>query len=333
MGRVVRANAGASLIDLGDGVACLEFHSPNNAIGEDILSMIRASVEEVRRNYEGLVIANEGKNFCVGANLALLLAEAQDEAWDEIDLIIRLFQDAMLQLKHLEKPVVAAPHRMTLGGGAEVCLACDRVTASPETYLGLVEVGVGLIPAGGGCKELVLRLGEALPGGDGAADSREAADSGGLAGIRRVFETIGMAKVSTSGHDAIRLGLMRPSDRVVMNEDHRIGEAKREVLHLAQSGYRPPGEAKIRVMGAAGKAALQLGAYSLRLSGRISDYDRHIAGKLAHVLAGGDVPEGTIVNEQYLLDLEREAFLSLIGEPKTQARMLHMLTKGKPLRN
>ena len=338
--RVVKSNAGASLIDLGDGVACLEFHSPNNAIGEDILTMIRHSVEEVRRNYEGLVIANEGRNFCVGANLMLLLAEAQDEEWEEIDWIIRLFQDSMMLLKRLEKPVVAAPHRMTLGGGVEVCLAADRVVAAPETYYGLVETGVGLIPAGGGCKEMVLRLGEKLA--DGAAGDAAAGDSAnaaasfaqeGLSGLSRIFETIGMAKVSTSGHDAIRMGLMRPCDRVVMNEDHRIHEAKMEVLHLARSGYRPMTERPVRVMGAEAKAVLKLAAYSMRLAGQISEHDEKIAGKLAHVLAGGDVPAGTPVSEQYLLDLEREAFLSLCGEPKTQARMLHMLTKGKPLRN
>ena len=322
--RVVRSNSGASLIDLGDGVACLEFHSPNNAIGADILQMIRQSLDEVRRNFEGLVIANQGPNFCVGANLMILLMEAQDGEWEEIDGIIRLFQDTMMLLKRFEKPVVAAPHRMTLGGGVEVCLPADRIVAAAETYFGLVETGVGLIPAGGGCKEMALRV------------SRLAAahpDTDLQPELNRVFEMIGTAKVSTSGYDAFRLGYFRPTDQVVVRQDHLIHAAKQAVLRLVQDGYAPPPEEKIRVAGAAGKAVLQLGAYHMRQGGYISDHDLKIACKLAHVLAGGDVPAGSLVTEQYLLDLEREAFLSLCGEPKTQQRMQHMLAKGKPLRN
>jgi 3-hydroxyacyl-CoA dehydrogenase len=280
-------------------------------------------VDEVSRNYTGLVIANEGRNFCVGANLTLLLMEAQDEEWDEIDAIIRLFQNAMYKLKRLEKPVVAAPHRMTLGGGVEACLPADQVIASAETYCGLVEVGVGLIPAGGGCKEFALRV------------SQRAADPEAdlLPGLRRAFETIGTAKVSTSGHDAKRLGYLRQTDRVLANPDHRIHEAKQAVLRMAAEGYEPIREEKIRAAGSEGKAALILGAIAMRDSGYISDYDLTIAKKLAHVLAGGDVPAGTPVTERYLLDLEREAFLSLCGEPKTRQRMQHMLATGKALRN
>ncbi|MBB6637859.1 3-hydroxyacyl-CoA dehydrogenase/enoyl-CoA hydratase family protein [Cohnella thailandensis] len=323
-GRTIKGNGGASLIDLGDGVACLEFHSPNNAIGADILTMISQSVDEVRRNYEGLVIANEGRNFCVGANLMLLLMEAQEQEWEEIDGIIRQFQNAMLKLKRLEKPVVAAPHRMTLGGGVEACLPADLVVASPETYYGLVEVGVGLIPAGGGCKEFALRASESaasLPGSDVQPY------------VIRSFETIGMAKVSTSGHDAKKLGYLRETDRVAANPDHRIYEAKQAVLRMVQGGYEPVPERKLAVAGAEGKAVLTLGAIGMRESGYISDHDLKIAKKLAHVLAGGDLPAGTLVSEQYMLDLEREAFLSLCGEPLTQQRMQHMLTKGKALRN
>ncbi|REK68200.1 MAG: 3-hydroxyacyl-CoA dehydrogenase [Cohnella sp.] len=321
--RVVKSNAGASLIDLGDGVACLEFHSPNNAIGEDILSMISQSVEEVNRNFRGLVIANEGRNFCVGANLMLLLMEAQDEEWEEIDDIIRLFQNTMLKLKRCEKPVVAAPHRMTLGGGVEVCLPADQVIATAETYYGLVETGVGLIPAGGGCKELALRA------------SRQAAlaEADLQPYLNRYFELIGMAKVSTSGHDARKLGYLKPTDRVVVNPGYAIHEAKQAVLRLADGGYEPIAEERIRVAGAEGKAVLQLAAIGMRESGWISDHDLLIAKKLAHVLAGGDAPAGALVTEQYMLDLEREAFLSLCGEPKTRQRMQHMLAKGKPLRN
>ncbi|NWL86750.1 3-hydroxyacyl-CoA dehydrogenase [Paenibacillus sp. 79R4] len=322
--QVLRSNTGASLLDLGDGVACLEFHSPNNAIGEDILSMITQSQEEVRkRGYAGLVIANQGRNFCVGANLMLLLMEAEDEEWDEVDDIIALFQNTMYQLKYFERPVVAAPHRMTLGGGVEVCLPADQVIAAAETYYGLVEVGVGLIPAGGGCKELTLR----------ASMQAHLPEADLQPYINRLFETIGMAKVSTSGHDAKRLGYLRASDRVVVNPDYAIYEAKQAVLRLAGSGYEPMQESKLRVVGAEGKAVLQLGAIGMRESGYISDHDLLIAKKLAHVLSGGDVPAGTWVSERYMLDLEREAFLSLCGEVKTRQRMKHMLTTGKPLRN
>ncbi|MDB4868634.1 MAG: 3-hydroxyacyl-CoA dehydrogenase/enoyl-CoA hydratase family protein, partial [Cohnella sp.] len=321
--KVVKGNSGASLIDIGDGVACLEFPSPNNAIGADILTMIQQSMEEVRNNFEGMVIANQGRNFCVGANLMLLLMEAQDEEWDEVDGIIRLFQNTMYKMKRLEKPVVAAPHRMTLGGGVEACMPADQVIASAETYYGLVEVGVGLIPAGGGCKEFALRVSQNVRHPE--ADLQPF--------INQVFETIGMAKVSTSGHDAKRLGYLKPTDRVLANQDHLIYEAKQAVLRMAQAGYEPIREEKIRVVGAEGKAVMQLGAIGMKQSGYISDHDLLIAKKLAHVLAGGDVPAGTLVTEQYMLDLEREAFLSLCGEPKTQQRMHHMLTKGKALRN
>ncbi|MFD2612260.1 3-hydroxyacyl-CoA dehydrogenase/enoyl-CoA hydratase family protein [Paenibacillus gansuensis] len=321
--KIIRSNSGANLIDIGDGVACLEFASPNNAIGADILTMIQQSVDEVNRNYKGLVLANEGRNFCVGANIMLLLLEAQEEEWDEIDSIIRLFQNSMMKLRFAEKPVVAAPHKMTLGGGVEACLPADEIIFSAETYFGLVETGVGLIPAGGGCKELAMRL--ALSNDDPEADLQPQ--------LNKLFETIAMAKVSTSGHDTQRLGYKRVQDRVVVNEDHRIYEAKKAVLRLADSAYVPQKPQKFRVAGDSGKAVLQLGAYGLRQGGYISDHDYLIAGKLAHVLAGGNVPAGTVVTEQYMLDLEREAFLSLCGEPKTQQRMQHMLTKGKPLRN
>ncbi|WII38505.1 3-hydroxyacyl-CoA dehydrogenase/enoyl-CoA hydratase family protein [Paenibacillus thiaminolyticus] len=321
--KVVLSNTGASLIDIGDGVACLEFHSPNNAIGADILTMIQQSVEEVRRNYRGLVIANEGRHFCVGANVMLLLMEAQEEEWDEIDLIIRQFQNTMLTLKRLEKPVVAAPHQMTLGGGVEACLPADKIIFSAETYFGLVETGVGLIPAGGGCKEMALR--SSRMAGSTDADLQ--------AFVNSYFETIAMAKVSTSGHDTKRLGYMGPQDSVIINQDRRVYEAKMAVLEMDRAGYEPQEEERIRVVGEPGKAVMQLGAYTMQLGNYISDHDRLIANKLAHVLAGGNVPANSLVSEQYMLDLEREAFLSLCGEPKTQARMQHMLAKGKPLRN
>ncbi|HAF97376.1 3-hydroxyacyl-CoA dehydrogenase/enoyl-CoA hydratase family protein [Paenibacillus lactis] len=320
--RVIRSNTGANLIDIGDDVALLEFTSPNNAIGADILVMIQQSVEEVRANYRGLVLANEGRNFCVGANLMLMLMEAQSGDWDEVDDIIRLFQGSMMKLKRLEKPVVAAPHRMTLGGGVEACLPADRIVFSAETYFGLVETGVGLIPAGGGCKELALMASSRYP--DPGSDPQPE--------INRMFEMVAMAKTSTSGHEAVQM-YGRGADTVVMNQDYRIYEAKQAVLELDRAGYVPPQPGKARVVGRDGRAVLQMGAIDMRRGGYISDHDLLIAKKLAHILTGGDVPAGTIVSEEHLLDLEREAFLSLLGEVKTQQRMQHMLAKGKPLRN
>ncbi|TSB45980.1 3-hydroxyacyl-CoA dehydrogenase/enoyl-CoA hydratase family protein [Alkalicoccobacillus porphyridii] len=322
--KTIIQNNGASLIDLGEGVACLEFHSPNNAIGADILTMIQQSMDEVRKNFNGMVIANQGRNFCVGANIMILLMEAQEEEWDEVDQIIRMFQQTMLSLKHFEKPVVAAPHRMALGGGVEVCLPADHITASAETYFGLVEAGVGLIPAGGGCKEYMLRLSSAF----------EKTEVDIQPEVNRLFETIATAKVSTSADDAKRLGYLRASDQVILNESHVIYEAKQAALRLAtQPASAHHHSFDFQVPGREGKAVMQLGAMQMRLGGYASDHDVVIANKLAHVLAGGDVPPGTLVSEQYMLDLEREAFLSLCGEPKTQARMQHMLTTGKPLRN
>jgi len=321
--KTILSNSGASLIDLGDGVACLEFHSPNNAIGSDILSMIQKSVDEVRRNYRGLVLANEGNNFCVGANLMLLLMEIQDGEWDEVDMIISMFQKSMMTLKGLEKPVVAAPHKMTLGGGVEACLPADQIIFSPETYFGLVEVGVGLIPGGGGCKEAALMASRAVPNPEHDLQPM----------INQYFETIAMAKVSTSGHEVKKLGFKRPGDSVIVNQDHRIYEAKQAVLRMDAAGYTWQPEGKIRVTGAEGTAVMKMGAYTMRLGGYISDHDKKIAGKLAHVLGGGNVPANTYVTEQYLLDLEREAFLSLCGEPKTQQRMQTLLTTGKAVRN
>lgn len=333
-GRTVLGTSGASLIDIGDDVVCLEFHSPNNAIGGDILSAIRQSSAEVSRNWRGLVLANEGRNFCVGANLMLLLMEAQAGEWEEVEDIIRFFQDSMLRLKRLDRPVVAAPHRMTLGGGVEACLPADVILLSPETYFGLVETGVGLIPAGGGCKEAAImamqRAGLSASPGAGKAG----ASPGDLQPhVNALFETIALARTSTSGHDAAKQGLLRPQDRVLVRQDARIAEAKRLVLELDRAGYAAPEEERVAVAGREGKAVLAIGVHAMRLSGQISDHDALIAGKLAHVLTGGDVRQGARVSEQYLLDLECEAFLSLCGESKTQERMSHMLTKGKPLRN
>lgn len=321
---VIKKNSGASLIDLGDGVALLEFHSQSNAIGLDIVQMINFAVEEVEKNFKGLVIGNQGKNFCVGANLAMILMEAQDDNIFEIDMVVRHFQQAMMKIKYSTKPVVAAPFAMTLGGGAEVCLPAAHIQATMETYMGLVEVGVGLIPGGGGNKELYMKFLNSMPNGV-PFDLQNVAN--------KVFETIAMAKVSTSGEEARENNFLNKADAVSVNGDHQLYDAKQAVLSLYNKGYKPPVRKKIPVVGETGYATLLLGAQTMYYSGYISEHDLKIAKKLAYVIAGGKVPFGTEVDEQYLLDLEKEAFLSLIAEPKSQARMQHMLLKGKPLRN
>ncbi|MGM8211995.1 3-hydroxyacyl-CoA dehydrogenase/enoyl-CoA hydratase family protein [Virgibacillus sp. W0430] len=322
--KVIKQNAGASLIDSGDGVALLEFHSPNNAIGLDVIQMVNVALEEANKNFEGLVIGNQGSNFCVGANIALLLMEAQDDNFFELEMVVRQFQKMAMNIKYSEKPVVAAPFGMTLGGGAEVSLPATSIQASVETYIGLVEFGVGLIPGGGGTKELYLKTLRNMPT-DVAYDRMKIANS--------VFEKIAMAKVSTSAAEGAELGYLGPADRISMNPAHLLYEAKQKVLALAQAGYKPLIRDKIPIVGDAGYAAMLLGAKTLHYGGYASEHDLKIAEKLAYVLSGGRLKEGTYIDEQVMLDLEREAFLSLIGEPKTQARMQHMLLKGKPLRN
>lgn len=321
--KVILSNSGASLIDLGDGVACLEFHSPNNAIGEDVGQMILKSMDEVRQNYKGLVIGNQGKNFCVGANLMMLLMMAQEDEWDDVSWTVQRFQENLLKLKYFEKPVVAAPHAMTLGGGVEVCMPADHVQLNAETYYGLVEVGVGLIPGGGGVKEAAIRFTEDVT--DPNVDLQPF--------INRAYETVAMAKVSTSGEEAKKLGLARKTDAISVNRDFHLYDAKQKVLQMVEQGYRPRQDKKIRVVGEPGGAVMKLGAFAMRQGGYISEHDEKIAKKLAHVLSGGNVPANSWVTEKYLLELEREAFISLCGEPKTQQRMQYMLTKGKPLRN
>ena len=321
---VIKKNSGASLIDLGEGVALLEFHSQSNAIGLDIIQMINFAIDEVEKNYKGLVIGNQGKNFCVGANLAMILMEAQDDNIFELDYTIRSFQNAMMKIKYSRKPVVAAPFQMTLGGGAEVCLPAAHIQASMETYIGLVEAGVGLIPGGAGNVNLYTKHLKGLPNGV-HIDYQFVAN--------KVFETIAMAKVSTSAEEARENNFLNFADGISVNPDHLIYDAKQAALALYEAGYTPPKKEKIPVTGNSGYATMLLGAEGMYLSGYISDHDLKIAKKLAFVLSGGKVPYGTLVDEQYMLDLEREAFLSLIQEPKSQQRMQHMLLKGKPLRN
>ena len=322
-GKEIFGNAGAALIDMGDGVACLEFRSPNNAIGGDIVALIEQSLAEVEKNYLGLVIGNQGKNFCVGANLMLILFEAEEENWDEIDLMVREFQRANMTLKYARKPVVAAPFGMTLGGGTEICLHAHAVQAAAETYMGLVELGVGLIPAGGGTKEMALRAMEGvLPGVQAAPDYFYA----------KRFETVALAKVSTSAEQARQMGYLRDHDRYSMNQEYLLPDAKARVIDLSRQ-FRPLLPQKVKTGGAGVRATLELGLYGMLEGSYISEYDAHLARKLAYAMTGGDRPAGTPVDEQYLLDLEREAFLSLVGEGKTQERIRCMLAKGKPLRN
>jgi 3-hydroxyacyl-CoA dehydrogenase len=321
--KVIFVNNGARLIDIGDKVFCLEFDSPNNAIGADILTMITKSVDYVADNGVGLVIGNQGRNFCVGANLMAVLMEAQDEEWDEIDLMARMFQKAMLAIKYCPKPVVAAPFNMTLGGGCEIVMHSHQARAAAETYMGLVELGVGLIPAGGGTKEAALRAAK-------LAD-QEKIELQPL--INNAFERIAMATVSTSGQEAKELGLLRPQDKITVNSDFLIYDAKATVLAMVMEGFKPEKPAPVKVVGKPGAAVLKLATYTMKEGGYISEFDQYLANKLAYVITGGDLPANSYVTEEYLLDLEREVFLTLCGDGRTQARMQHMLTTGKPLRN
>jgi 3-hydroxyacyl-CoA dehydrogenase len=323
--RVIKQNNGATLFDIGDGVALLDFHSPKQALGTDIVSMIQYITQEGSNEFDGLVVgARAATNFCVGANLMMLLMEIQDDNWDDINWMIKQTQDAFMSLKYLNKPVVIATHGFALGGGAEFAFAGDKVQAAAETYMGLVEVGVGLIPGGGGNKELLIRHLELLPEGT-EFDLQPL--------VNRTFETIATAKVATSAKEARKLGFLRSTDSISWSRDFLIPDAKREVLHMLAKGYQPPVPRAIPVVGREGAAVLKVGVMGMRESGYISDHDVKIAHKLIYVLTGGDVRKGTKVTEQYLLDIEREAFLSLCGEPKSQQRMQHMLTTGKPLRN
>lgn len=323
---VIKKNSGASLIDIGDGVACLEFHSKMNAIGGDTLQMLKFTLGEVEKNFVGLVVGNQGTNFSVGANIMLMLMEAQEENWEELDIMGRAFQMATMSLRYSPKPVVVAPFNLVFGGGCEMVLHGDRVRAAAETYIGLVEVGVGIIPAGGGTKELLMRTLDSIPGNVNDADP--------FPFVKRAFETIALAKVATSAAEARTLGFLSADDTISMNGDRLIADAKKEVLSLAASGYvEPQPRSDILALGNAALATLKLGIHQMKRGGYISEHDALIGEKLARILTGGDLNHETRVSEQYLLDLEREAFLSLAGMRKTQERLAAMLKTGKPLRN
>ena len=328
----VTGNNDASLVDIGDGVACLEFHSKMNTIGEGTIRMINESVDIVAREFEGMVISNHAETFSAGANLLLIIGAAKAHDWGKIDQMVKILQDTLMRLKYLDKPVVAAPAGLTLGGGCEICLSSDRVRYGAETYMGLVEAGIGLIPAGGGTKELLIRNTEHLfevPAGGIYQKQIEM-----LPFIAKAFETIALARTSTSGPEAVNLGYLRKTDRMTVNRDFLLNDAKNTVTAMNLEGYEAPKPLNsIRVPGRDTLAMLKLAIWTMHEQGYATEYDMTVAEKIACVLCGGELFADTRVSEQYLLDLEREAFLSLCGNKKTQERMQHMLMTGKPLRN
>jgi 3-hydroxyacyl-CoA dehydrogenase len=334
-GNVVDRNAGASLLDLGDGVVCCEFHSKMNSIGADSVAMLHAGLARLRSDFDAMVIANQGTNFSVGANLMMLLMYAQEQEWDEVELAVRGFQNVNLALKHAPKPVIAAPFGLALGGGCEISLHSVRIQPAAETYMGLVEAGVGLIPAGGGTKEMVIRAYEhassvSPTGSDGS-------DLDLFHALKPIFENIAMAKVSSSAEEARTLGYLRSADAISMNRDRQVADAKAVALALVRSGFRAPAispkEPSIRALGDQFLPSAKLAVHMMLRGEFISEHDAVVARKLAYILAGGALSAPQLVSEQYLLDLEREAFVSLCGERKTLERIAHTLKTGKPLRN
>jgi 3-hydroxyacyl-CoA dehydrogenase len=311
-------------VDMGDEVVGLSWSTKMNTIGGDVLSGIQKSVAIAEENYKGLVIANEGANFSLGANVGLIFMYAIDQEYDELDMAIRMFQNTSMRLRYSSVPVVIAPHGMTLGGGCEFSLHADKIQAAAETYIGLVELGVGLIPGGGGTKEFALRAGDEYFDGEIEMEA-----------LKRRFFTIGMAKVATSAQEAYELGIMRKGiDEVSMNINRRVADAKRSVLEIFNEGYVQPVERKdARVLGRGALGAMIAGLNGMRLGNYITEHDQKIAKKLAYVMCGGDLSEASLVSEQYLLDIEREAFLSLTGEKKTLERIQSVLKGGKPIRN
>ncbi|PTX43328.1 3-hydroxyacyl-CoA dehydrogenase [Christiangramia gaetbulicola] len=317
-------NSGVVVEDLGDGILNVEFRSKMNSIGGDVLDGLNKAIDIAEKDYQGLVVANDGKNFSVGANIGMIFMMAVEQEYEELNMAIKYFQDTMMRMRYSSIPTVAAPHAMTLGGGCEMSLHADKVVAAAETYIGLVEFGVGVIPGGGGTKEMTVR----------AADTFQK-DDVELNRLREHFLTIGMAKVSTSAYEAYDLNLLQKGkDIVVVNPDRQLAIAKKHALLMAENGYTKPIErTDIKVLGKQALGAFLVGTDQMAAGKYISEHDKKIANKLAYVMAGGDLSENQLVSEQYLLELEREAFLSLTGERKTLERLQHMLKKGKPLRN
>ncbi|MCT4634620.1 MAG: 3-hydroxyacyl-CoA dehydrogenase/enoyl-CoA hydratase family protein [Rickettsiales bacterium] len=322
---VIKENKGALLKDIGEGVACLEFKTKGNTVTNDVIGMIYESVKEVEDgDYKGLVVANHDKNFSAGANLMQVAEFAKEKAWDKLEKMIKDFQYANMAMKYCKKPVITGPHGMTLGGGAEMAMHGYMQVAHAETYMGLVELGVGLVPAGGGTKELLYRSVENL----GKVPMSEL-----LTHVKKAWNAIAMAKVSSSAHDAIKKGYIRDCDRIVMNFDYQVDEAKKAVIELYDSGFRPKIKNDIKVTGKTGRGFIRDAILFMKNGKFISEYDAFLADKVAAILTGGDVVAGAKLSEDRILELEKEAFLSLCGEAKTQERMKHMLIKGKPLRN
>jgi len=323
-GKVIKKNAGATLVDMGDGVACVEFHTKMNTLDADIFNIIQQGLETAETDFEGLVIGNEADNFSAGANLFLVVMNAQSQQWDQLEALVKGMQVMLMKMRYFPKPVVVAPAGLALGGGAEVIMSASRVVSAAELYTGLVEVGAGVIPAGSGTKEMVRRV---------LNPAMHTPSVEPLPFLQRLFEQIGLGKVATSAEEARQFGILNPCDRVVMNRDWLLSEAKKEVLHLAGSGYKPPFPEKIYAAGRDAKSAMKVGLHMMKEGGYITEHEWKIAEKLANVLTGGEISKSAWVDEQYILDLEVEAFLSLSGEKKTQERMWNLLNTGKVLRN
>jgi 3-hydroxyacyl-CoA dehydrogenase len=331
-GREVERNSGASLVDLGDGVVCCEFHAKMNAIGSDLIAMLHKGLKRLDTDFDAMVIANQAVNFSVGANLMILLIGAQEQEWDELHMAVKQFQNINLALKYARKPVVAAPQGMALGGGCEISLHGAKIQAAAECYMGLVETGVGLIPGGGGTKEMLIRANEHAAGAD---------DLDLFHALKPIFESIALAKVGTSAEECRDLGYLRREDGVSLNRDRLVADAKDAALALVRGGWKPlaasPAEGaqstQIKVLGEPFLAAAKLAIHMMLRGGYASEHDALVSRKLANILAGGALSAAQTVSEQYILDLEREAFVSLCGEKKTQERIAHTLKTGKPLRN
>ena len=327
-GNVVERNRGASLVDLGDGIAALEFHTKMNTVDPDLTHMLNRACDIVETDFDGLVLANEAEHFSAGANLMMIVMGANQKKWDDIEQLVGNFQSVIQRIKYTPKPVVSAPHGLTLGGGCEMAMAADRMMVDKETYMGLVEVGVGLIPGGCGTLNLLKRLFDGVPA---KADPRM---TDRLPLVQRAFENIGMAKVATGAGEVFSLGFGTAKDEIAMSRDRRIADAKALARYMADRGYTPPAPAENLVLpGRSGKAAISLAVYGMLLGGYVSEHDRLIADKLAHVLCGGDTDGRTPVSEERVLELELEAFMSLVGEPKSLERMQYTLMNNKPLRN
>jgi 3-hydroxyacyl-CoA dehydrogenase len=324
-GKELHFNPSASLIDMGDGVLLFEFHSKANSLDADIFDMAEKGLEELQKDaWQGMVIGNQGEHFCAGANIFMIGVAAQQQQFDQIDELVRKMHRIMQQMRYSPKPIVAAPFGMVLAGGCEVVLAASRVVAAAETYIGLVEVGVGLIPAGGGCKEIVRRI---------ISPPMRTPNAQVLAFLQQAFEQIGLAKVATSAEEARQMKLLSACDRVVVNQDYLLAEAKQTVLDMVRDGYRPPVPERVYAAGRDAYAALQIAVYQMNEGGYASDHDRLIGEKLGNILCGGQLSAAQWVDEQRILDLEREAFIELCHEPKTIERIWHMLQHNKPLRN